>query len=160
MSRLFRRFSLYKLVVMAVMAATGIAIKPIVVPIAHLVAGPLMIPSGALAGGLYMMWLVVGYGLVKRPGTAFIISLVQAILVMCTGITGSHGIMSLFTYLAPGVAMEIVLLITRHRCCCLGCCAIAGAVANMAGTASVNVVFFRAPGAYLVLMLWQPYRGS
>ncbi|NLD20052.1 MAG: ECF transporter S component [Clostridiales bacterium] len=149
----FSKYTLYELIVMAVMAAIGVAIKPIVVPLAHIICGPLMIPSGALAGGLYMMWLIVGYGLTRKPGTAVIISLIQALLVLFTGIIGSHGIMSLMTYLAPGVAVELVMLITGHRCCCAGCCAIGGIAANMAGTACVNVVFFQAPGIYLVLML-------
>ncbi|MEA4921923.1 MAG: ECF transporter S component [Eubacteriaceae bacterium] len=153
MSKVLQKFSVYDLVVMAIMAAVGIAIKPAVVPLAHLVTGPLMIPSGALAGGLYMMWLVIGYGIVKKPGTATIISIVQAILVLITGVVGSHGIMSLFTYIAPGIAMDLALLITGHRVCCRGCAVLAGAVANVTGTACVNIVFFQAPGVYLVLIL-------
>ena len=42
-----------EMALIAVMAALGIAVKPVVVPVAHLIAGPLMIPSGALAGGIY-----------------------------------------------------------------------------------------------------------
>ncbi|MGI6721133.1 MAG: ECF transporter S component [Anaerovoracaceae bacterium] len=153
MGKLMRKFTVYDLVVMAIMAAIGIALKPVVVPIAHLIAGPLMVPSGAFAGGLYMMWLVVGYGIVKKPGTATIIAIVQAVLVMVTGVIGSHGVMSLFTYITPGLCMDIALLITGHRVCCRGCAVMAGAVANAAGTACVNVVFFQAPGVYLILIL-------
>lgn len=153
MGKLFRKFSVYDLVIMAIMAAIGIAIKPVVVPLAHIVAGPLMIPSGAFAGGLYMMWLVIGYGIVKKPGTATTIAIVQAIIVMITGVVGSHGVMSLFTYTLPGVAMDLALLLTGHRVCCRGCSVMAGAVANATGTACVNVVFFQAPGVYLILIL-------
>lgn len=149
MNRLFQKFTLYELVIMAVMAALDIATKQIVAPIAHIICGPFAIPSGALAGGFYMMWIVIGYGIVKKPGTAFIISTIQALLVIFTGVVGSHGIMSLFTYICPGLAVELLLLITRHRCCC----ALAGIAANMTGTACVNVVFFRAPGVYLILVL-------
>ena len=108
---------------------------------------------GAFAGGLYMMWLVIGYGMVRKPGTATLIGIVQAFLVMFTGVIGSHGIMSLFTYIMPGMVMDIVLLIIGHRACCRACCVIAGAAANMTGTACVNVVFFPAPGMYLILIL-------
>lgn len=153
MSRFFGKFSLYELVIMAVMAALGVALKPILVPLAHIVCGPLMIPAGALAGGLYMMWIIIGYGFVKKPGTAVIICVIQALLVLFTGVIGSHGIMSLMTYILPGVAVEVLLLLIRHRCCCAGCCAFAGIVANIAGTAAVNVVFFKAPGVYLILIL-------
>lgn len=153
MSSFFQKFTLYELVVMAVMAALDIATKQIVAPIAHIVCGPFAIPSGALAGGFYMMWIVIGYGIVRKPGTALVISIIQALLVIFTGVVGSHGIMSLFTYICPGLAVELVLIITRHRCCCAGCCALAGIAANMTGTACVNIVFFRAPGAYLALVL-------
>ncbi len=153
MRRWIARFSIYESVVMALMAALGIAVKPIVVPLAHLICGPFVIPGGALAGGLYMMWLIIGYGLVKKPGTAVIIGLIQACLVIFTGVIGSHGIMSLLTYAAPGLAVEIVQILLRHHCCCAGCCAIGGMAANVAGSACVNVVFFRAPGLYLALVL-------
>lgn len=153
MRKILDRFSLYELVLLTIMAALGIAIKPVVTTLAHVICGPLMIPGGAVAGGLYMMWLIIGYGLVKKPGSAFIIGLIQALLVMFTGIIGSHGIMSLVTYTAPGLAVEVVMLLSRHRCCCIGCCAIGGIAANVAGTACVNAVFFKVPGAYLILVL-------
>ena len=153
MSRFFQKFTLYELVIMAVMAALDIATKQIVAPLAHIVCGPFAIPSGALAGGFYMMWIIIGYGIVRKPGTAIIISIIQALLVIFTGVVGSHGIMSLFTYICPGLAVELVLVIIRHRCCCAGCCALAGIAANMTGTACVNIVFFRAPGVYLILVL-------
>ena len=153
MNKILQRFDIYDLVVMAVMAALGIAVKPVVVPLAHLICGPLMIPGGALAGGLYMMWLAVGYGIVKNPGAAAAIALIQAFLVLFTGIAGSHGIMSLFTYLLPGIVMDLVLLLMGHRLCCGSCAVAAGAAANVTGTVCVNVVFFQAPGLYLLLML-------
>ncbi len=153
MSRTFQKYSLYELVIMAVIAALGIALKPIISPLAHIVCGPLMIPSGTLAGGLYMMWIVIGYGLVKKPGTALIICLIQALLVIFTGVIGSHGIVSLVTYLLPGVLVEIVMLVSRHRACCIGCCVVGGMAANMAGTVATNVVFFQVPGVYLILIL-------
>lgn len=153
MNRVLRKFTTYDLVVMAVMAALGIAVKPVVVPLVHIISGPLMIPSGAFAGGLYMMWLVTGCGITRKPWTAVIISIVQALLVMLTGIVGSHGIMSLFTYVTPGLAADRFFLASGHRACCRGCCITACAIANLTGTACVNIVFFRAPGAYLVLIL-------
>ena len=153
MSKIVQRFRIYDFVIIAIMAALGIAIKPVLVPLAHIISGPLMIPSGAFAGGLYMMWLVVGYGITGKPGTSTLIALIQAFLVMFTGVVGSHGVMSLFTYLSPGIVMDLLLLLIGHRVCCRGCAVIAGAAANVTGTACVNIVFFQAPGAYLILIL-------
>ncbi len=147
------RFTMFDLVVIAMMASLGIAIKPVVVPLAHIITGPLYIPGGVSAGGFYMMWIVLGAGMVGRLGTATLISVVQAIMVISMGIFGTHGIMSLMTYVLPGLAVDLVLFVSRHRGCCLGCCFVSGIAANIAGTFLVNLVFFRLPLIPLILSL-------
>jgi ABC-type thiamin/hydroxymethylpyrimidine transport system permease subunit len=139
-SRALGAFSTRELVLIAVLAALGIAIKPVVVPIAHMIAAPFLVPGGAFAGGLYMMWLVVGMGLVGKRGTATLIALIQALLVMFTGVPGSWGVMSLVIYTMPGLAVDVGLLAFRHRACCLRCCFLAGMVANVTGTLMVSAV--------------------
>lgn len=151
--KFFDKFSSFELIIIVVMAALGVAVKPIIVPIAHIVCGPLMIPSGAMAGGLYMMWMVIGYGLVRKRGTAFLIALVQTLLVVFTGIVGSHGIMTFLTYLGPGLAVELIMFFVPRRGINRGLCLAAGTAANVIGTLTVNFVFFRTPGVYLVLVL-------
>lgn len=153
MNKLLKKFSVYDLLIIAILAAAGIAIKPVVVPLVHLISGPLMIPGGSLAGGLYMLWMIIAYGIVRKPGTATLLGLVQALMVIFTGIIGSHGIMSLFTYTMPGVAVDLFLLLIGHRICCRTCSFFAGGIANVTGTACVNVVFFQVPGVYLILIL-------
>lgn len=151
--RMLDRFSLFDLIIIAMMAALGIAIKPVVVPLAHIITGPLFIPSGAVAGGFYMMWLVLGFGLTGKRGTATLIALVQALLVTGTGLVGSHGAMSLFTYTVPGIMADLGLLLIGHRVCCSPCSFLAGMLANMGGTIMVNLVYFRLPWIPLVLAL-------
>lgn len=154
LQKMMRRFSTYDLVLIAVMAALGVATKPIVVPLAHLITGPLFIPGGSLAGGLYMFWLVVGLGLVRKYGAATLIGLVQALMVIGTGVIGSHGLMSLVSYTLPGVAVDVGLfLIGRHKACCLVCCFIGGMLANLAGTLTVNLIFFQLPLIPLLLSI-------
>jgi hypothetical protein len=70
---------------------------------------------------------------------------------MALGIYGTHGFLSLFTYILPGLAVDLVLLLSRHRGCCLGCCFAAGIAANASGTVLVNLVFFRLPLIPLLL---------
>lgn len=147
------RFSLFDLIIIAMMAALGIAIKPVVVPLAHIITGPLFIPSGAVAGGFYMMWLVLGLGLTGKRGTATLIALVQALVVTGTGMVGSHGAMSLLTYTVPGIMADLGLLLINHRACCHPCSFLAGMLANMGGTVMVNFVYFRLPLIPLVLAL-------
>ncbi|KAB3531271.1 ECF transporter S component [Alkaliphilus pronyensis] len=151
--RFLSRFSVFDLVIIAMMASLGIAIKPVVVPLTHIITGPLYIPGGVIAGGFYMLWLVLGAGLVGKRGTATLIALVQAIMVVAIGVFGTHGIISLITYLLPGISVDLVLLLTGHRGCCLGCCFAAGIAANISGTFLVNIVFFQLPIIPLVLSL-------
>jgi len=153
LKKFFTRFTLFDLVIIAIVAALGIAMKPVIVPLIHIITGPLFIPGGAIAGGFYMMWIVVGAGLVGKRGTATLIALVQAIIVIAVGVMGTHGIMSLITYIAPGIAVELLLLATRQRGDNIFACFFAGMTANMAGTVLTNFIFFKLPLIPLMLTL-------
>ncbi len=150
-AKVLSRFTVFDLVIIALMACLGIAVKPFVVPLAHIITGPLFIPGGAVAGGFYMLWIVLGAGMVGKPGTATLIALVQAVAIIAVGFFGTHGAVSLITYLVPGLAVDFVLLLSRHRGCCAGCCFIGGIAANISGTLLVNLVFFRLPLIPLLL---------
>ncbi len=109
------KYSSQELLYMAVLAALGLAVKPIVTPLIHLISTPLMIPGGSLAGGFYMMWLVLAPCLIKRPGAAFIVGFIQAIVILSLGYFGNHGAVSLLSYSLPGLAVEIIALIFRNK---------------------------------------------
>ncbi len=151
--RFFRKFSVFDLIMISMMATLGIATKPIIVPLAHMITGPLYIPGGVIAGGFYMMWIVLGVGLIQKKGTATLIAMVQGIMIVSLGFFGTHGIMSLFTYVVPGLAVDILLLLIRHHGCCLGCLFLSGMVANISGTFLVNMIFFKLPWIPLILSL-------
>jgi hypothetical protein len=151
-----KRFSAYDLIIIAVMAAVGIAIKPAVVSAAHVIGAPLMIPGGSLAGGLYMMWLVLAFAITGKYGSATLTGLIQAILVIFTGVPGSHGIMSLLSYVSPGLVVDVLmfaLMFLRKRDFDRFASFLAGIAANLTGTLAVNVIFFRLPAIFLALTL-------
>jgi hypothetical protein len=152
----FSRFRVYDLVIIAVMAAVGIAIKPVVASAVHIISAPLMIPGGSLAGGLYMMWLVLAYAITGKTGSATLVGIVQAILVVFTGIPGSHGIMSFVSYTAPGIAIDVLMLLLLRvggRDFDRLAAFLSGLAANMVGTWFVNILFFRLPPLFLALTL-------
>lgn len=153
LKNLVKKFSIIEIIVIALMGALGIATKPVIVPLAHIITGPLYIPGGAVAGGLYMMWIVLGLGLVGKVGTATLISIVQAIMVVSLGIYGTHGIVSFFTYIIPGLVVDLYVLFTRRKELQAGDYFIGGILANISGTFLVNLVFFRLPLIPLVLTL-------
>lgn len=152
--RFLYSFSVFNIIIIAMCAALGVAVKPILVPLIHIITGPLFIPGGAVAGGFYMLFIIVAAGLTGKAGAATLTCAVQAILVLVTGIIGSHGILSLLTYILPGIMVDLLLLLIRHRCCCAVCCFFAGMAANLTGTFLANIVFFRLPIIPLMLSLF------
>lgn len=151
MAGFLKRFGAFDLVVIAMMAALGVAVKPIVVALAHLITGPLFIPGGALAGGFYMMWLALGAGFVKKRGTATLIGLVQSIMVIATGVYGSHGAISLLTYTLPGLTVDVILWISRQEPDEKMAMFTSVIGANLCGVILSNLMFFRLPLVPLLL---------
>lgn len=152
-NRFLSRFSIFDLVIIAIISALGIATKPIVVPLVHIITGPLFIPGGAVAGGFYMMWLVLGAGFVKKTGTPTLIGLVQAILVISTGIMGTHGVMSLASYTIPGIVVDIIFLFSKDKSFNILHYVFGTMAANVSGTLIANILFFRLPKVTVVLVL-------
>ncbi len=159
MKSITERFTVYDIIIIAMMAALGIAIKAVVQPLVQIITGPLAIPGGTIAGGIYMMFIVLGYAIVRKKYTAFLICLVQAIMVMATGWFGTHGITSIVTYTLPGIGVELLFFIThlkgkKNRPLSMGECFAGGIVANVIGSTMVNFVFFDLAFVPLMLMLF------
>ena len=145
MKKILMGFSVFDLIIIALMAGLGLAMKPIIVPLIHIITGPLYIPGGAVAGGFYMLWIVLAMGLVNKRGTCALVALVQGIMVITIGSIGSHGIASLFTYSLPGIMAEIAFLFSKEKKYTIlhymgGC-----VLANLTGTFGSNIVFFNLP---------------
>ncbi|MCL2695954.1 MAG: ECF transporter S component, partial [Clostridiales bacterium] len=131
----------------------GIAVKWVIVPLVQLVTGPLFIPGGVVAGGLYMLFLVLAVSLTGKRGAATFCGLCQGIMVLVLGMGGNHGALSVLSYTLTGLAVDLVLLLLRHRGCCLLCCFFGGMAANLTGTLIVNLAFFQLPVVPLLLSL-------
>ena len=140
---LLGNYTVFDLVIIAIISSLGIATKPIIVPLVHILTGPLFIPGGAIAGGI---------GYVKKIGTGTLIGVVQSILVIASGAMGTHGIMSIISYTCPGIVADLVFLVCRNKKYTVmhyifGCMA-----ANITGTAISNLLFFRLPSTVLLLL--------
>ena len=137
------------LVVIALFASLGIATKSLVQPMVATVTGPLYIPTGAVAGGFYMMWPVMGYGFTRKFGTATLISLVQAFFSLLIPI-GNFGLFTFVIYLAPGFVIDGFFLLSRSKAFSSASCVGAAAIANVAGTISYCALFLALPEAVLL----------
>ncbi len=150
--RFLRRFSAQDLLYIAILAALGLAIKPIVTPLIHLISAPLMIPGGSLAGGFYMMWLVLAIALVNKPGTAILVGLTQAIVMISLGYFGSHGAVSLISYTMPGILAEFAAFFFRDKST-LAAHVVLCTVANCTGALIVTVLVMRLAAIPLIMSL-------
>ena len=147
------RFSIFHLMIIALLAALGIAVKSFITPLVHLLTGPLYIPGGAVAGGVYMLFLVLAVSLTGKRGSALFCGFCQGLMVLIVGAAGSHGALSVVSYSLTGLSIDLLMLALRHRGCCLMCCFFGGIVANLTGTLIVNAAFFEMPAIPLILSL-------
>ncbi|MDN5353891.1 MAG: hypothetical protein PWQ09_647 [Candidatus Cloacimonadota bacterium] len=146
------KFSAEELLYIAVFSALGLATKPIITPIVHLVSTPLLIPGGSLAGGFYMMWIVLAAVVVDKLGAALLVGVVQAIVILSLGFFGSHGAVSLLSYTVPGVMVELARLLFRNKEAVFAQ-AFMCSVANISGALIVTLLVMRLPLIPLIISL-------
>ncbi|HPY97106.1 MAG TPA: ECF transporter S component [Candidatus Cloacimonadota bacterium] len=145
------KFNLNELLIIAIMGAIGLAIKPIVTPLVHIISSPLMIPGGSIAGGIYMSWIVLAKLLVPKKGSALLAAATQALVVLFLGYFGNHGVFSIISYGLPGLAVELIALLYNKRnifAAIIYCIA-----ANMVGALLIALVIFRMPTIPLLISL-------
>ncbi len=152
MKRWLDSFTTQDLVIIAIISALGLAVKPVITPIVHLVSAPLLIPGGSLAGGFYMLWLGLVIALVPKRGSAVLTAFVQGTVIMILGHFGHHGVMSILIYTAPGVSAELIALFFKDKkslVCQISICA----GANLTGTVLVALLIMRLPTIPLAISI-------
>jgi len=145
------RIATTDLVLTAMFASLGLATKELLYPLIGPLISTANIPTGGVLGGLYMMWIVIPYGLIGKPGVATLVALIQACISLILPY-GNFGILAFVIYLGPGLAMDAVFLLMRHKACCLGCCMIAAAIANTVGTLLVGGLILMLPAVILAFL--------
>lgn len=149
---MFKRFSTRDLIVIAVLAGIGLAVKPIVSPLSKMITMPLMVPGGSFAGGLYMLWLALAVLIIRKPGTGAIFGLLQALVTLVMGVRGNQGLLTLLSYTLPGILADLIQLLVKdparlwpHLAVC--------ATANIAGAMVVAILLFHHPPLFLIVIL-------
>jgi len=152
LERWLSRFTTQDLLIIAIIAALGLAMKPVITPLVHLISAPLLIPGGSLAGGFYMLWFGLIVVLVPRKGSALLVALVQGIVTLIIGHFGHHGVMSILIYTAPGLTVEVIALFFRNRSTLIAQTIICSG-ANLVGSLLVALLIMRLPFIPLILSL-------
>ena len=110
---MLKKISTIDAVFITLMAACGLALKPIIGPFFKLIGSALLIPGGSMAGAIYMIWPMLAILTVKKNGAATMVGLIQGIIVLITGIYGSHGILSMITYTIPCILIDISFILIQ-----------------------------------------------
>jgi hypothetical protein len=139
------------LVLVALFASLGLATKNILHPLIGPLMGAIYVPTGAVTGGLYMMWPVMAFGFTRKLGAASMVSLTQAFISLILPY-GNFGLLSFIIYLLPGFAIDAFFWISKHKACCLACCMGASAIANVVGTVLVGALVLFLPGLVLAFL--------
>ena len=153
MTKFTERFTIFELVLMAFMATLGVAVKPFIMPMVYFISTPLLIPGGSVAGGFYMLWILLGAVIVKKPFTATGIGIIQAIMVIATGTVGGHGALSIITYTVPGIMVDLFLYVSKNTKnyklkLFFGCM-----IANVTGLLLTNFFLYQLPVQVLILSI-------
>lgn len=103
----------HEFTIIVLMAACGIATKPIIGPLAKMIAAPFFLPGGVVAGAFSMLWPMLALLVVQRFGTALLVGLLEGMMVLITGFYGSHGLLSLLIYVTPCVFIDGLYIFTK-----------------------------------------------
>jgi hypothetical protein len=143
--RFFWRFSLRDGVVLSLIAALVFLTKT-------LVKIPLHIPGHS--GMVWIALMVVGAGLVRRPGAGLVIGLVAGLLVTLFGF-GRDSLLEWAKYAAAGLTLDVVGALLGNRFDNPIVAAIAGGAAHLAKLVTMVVIglLLRLPAAFLGLGL-------
>lgn len=139
-----------RLILIAMMAAIGISIKPFVAPIANLITDPIHVTGGSTAGGIYMAILVISGLIIEGNYNCTKVGLIEGILALSLGITGFQGPWAILVYSLPGLVADIVLklkLDIKDRII-LSCI-----LANLTGSIITNTIFHHLPFLPFILMI-------
>ncbi|NLW07986.1 MAG: ECF transporter S component [Clostridia bacterium] len=140
--RYLMKFTTLDLVIITLLSACGVASKPFVRLLAQIFTGTL-IPIGTLAGAIYMLWIVLACSMVKKRGTAILVGIVQAVLVVVFDMLGNRGLANILVYVVPGIVLELGMLLFPAYVAGTFSAFVAGALANASGSAIVGVLFLR-----------------
>jgi len=144
MKKFLSNFSPFDLIIISLLSACGIAIKPFVRILTQMAVGT-FIPAGTVAGVIYMIWVVLPCALVKKRGTAILVGIIQSILVIVFDMLGNKGIANLLVYVVPGIALELGMLLVPGYVHSIIWGFFAGMLANASGSLIQGAVFMRLP---------------
>jgi len=107
-------FTTHDLLIMAVLASLGGVTSTYINALGDLVQAALGFPGGTQwAAGFHVLWIVIAYGIVQKPGTGIVIGLLKGAVELLSG--NSHGIIILLVDLVAGILVDFGFLLFRNK---------------------------------------------
>lgn len=138
---------------MALCCDLGIFTKKLIAPAVNLITDFLHIPGG-IGTSFSLMFIVIAAAFVPRFGAGMLMGTVQSGIALCMGIVGSMGVLAPVSYILPGLAIDIVMLLARRAG--IGrdeSLAAANICAAAAACLAANMIVFRLQGTALALYI-------
>lgn len=148
-----RSYRLRTIIFLALCCDLGLFSKRLIAPAANVITDALHIPGG-IGTSFSLMFLVVAAMMVPRFGCATIMGIVQSVIALSLGMVGSMGALSPVGYIVPGIAVDLLVALTRRLPLSRTEKAVlTNATAGVCAALTANLIVFRLQGAALVLYL-------
>ena len=107
-----KKTDLRSLIFMALCCDLGLFAKKLIAPAANFITEFLHIPGG-IATSFSLLFLVIAAALMPFPFCATIMGIVQSLLALCFGMTGSMGALAPIGYILPGIMIDLVFFLAE-----------------------------------------------
>ena len=109
---IMKKTDLRSLIFMALCCDLGLFAKKLISPAANFITEFLHIPGG-IATSFSLMFLVIAAALMPFPLCATVMGVVQSLLALCFGMTGSMGALAPIGYILPGIVIDLVFFLAE-----------------------------------------------
>lgn len=146
-----KKTDLRSLIFMALCCDLGLFAKKLISPAANIITEFLHIPGG-IATSFSLMFLVIAAALIPFPLCASVMAIVQSLLALCFGMTGSMGVLAPLGYILPGIVIDLVFFLaeklsgSRDRGTLT-----ASVLASVAACLTANLIVFNLKGPVLLV---------
>ncbi|WP_026511369.1 hypothetical protein [Butyrivibrio sp. LC3010] len=136
---------------MALCCDLGLFAKKLISPAANVITEFLHIPGG-IATSCSLMFLIIAASMIPAFGCGTLMAIVQSVLALCFGMTGSMGLLAPVGYILPGLTVDMVLFITRKTAKDMSLSIMISSIAaSITASLTANFLVFRLTGIVLIL---------
>lgn len=145
------KIKLNQLIFAALCCDCGMIAKKLISPAANVITEYIHIPGG-IATSFSLMFLVIAAAIIRVPGCATIMAVVQSLLAFAFGMTGSMGALAPIGYILPGIAIDICLTLSyRIRPRPASGVVISSIAASLCACLTANIIVFHLWGIVLLV---------